>query len=152
MRIFRTIVSALAVWAMTAATTVADDIGSVVTPTGVNVQTHIEAGTRLVIAVVPTMDVKLNGQLGIGFTPLDDQMVWTDSLPSVVMVEGDYFEGPVLQTMSFDPEYLNAPAVLGITFGACLPVSGVCILEEAEVTLEHSQDGSIGLTLATVTP
>ena len=145
-------IAALFAVAFLAPTAQADTIASLVTPTGVNVQTHLEAGNTLVIAVLPTNDVKLNGQLGIGLTPRDDQMIWLDYLPSVLMVKDDYFEGPVLQSLAFDAEYLTGPAVMGLTFGACLPDLGICILEEAEITLERADDGSVDLTLVAVEP
>ncbi|MBC6439160.1 MAG: hypothetical protein GDA49_01825 [Rhodospirillales bacterium] len=144
--------AALAAVAALAPPVSADDIGSIITPSGVSVQTHVESGDRLVIAVVPTMDVRLNGRLGIGLTPLDDQMIWLDEMPSVLMVEGDHFDGAVLQTLTFDPAHLNGSSSLGITFGACLPVSGVCILEEAKVTLARSTEGDVNLTLAGIAP
>ena len=98
----KTTIAVLLAVAFLASTAQADTVASLVTPTGVNVQTHLEAGNKLVIAVLPTNDVKLNGQLGIGLTPRDDQMIWLDDLPSVLMVQGDYFEGPVLQSLAFD--------------------------------------------------
>ena len=145
-------IAVLLAFAFLASTAQADTVASLVTPTGVNVQTHLEAGNKLVIAVLPTNDVKLNGQLGIGLTPRDDQMIWLDDLPSVLMVQGDYFEGPVLQSLAFDSEYLTGPAVMGLTFGACLPDSGICILEEAEITLKRADDGTVDLTLVAVDP
>ncbi len=130
----------------------ADDIASLVTPNGVDVQVHLEGQDSLVITILPTMDVKLNGQLGIGIRALYDDEGWQRELPSLLVVEGDYFDGAVLQRFPFDAGAVETPSTLGITFGACLPASGVCILEETEVTLVRETNGSLGLTLATLKP
>lgn len=130
----------------------ADTLASAITSTGVDVQAHLASNDRLVITIMPTMDVKLNGQLGIGMRALDDYGTWQDDLPSLLVVEGDYFEGAVLQTLAFDGDGVDMPTALGITFGACLPADGVCILEEAEVTLMRDSDGALGLALATLEP
>jgi hypothetical protein len=116
------------------------------------VQAHLATNDKLVITILPTMDVKLNGQLGIGMKALDDYGTWQDDLPSLLVVDGDYFDGAVLQTLVFDGDGIDMSTALGITFGACLPADGVCILEEAEVTLMREDDGSLGLTLATLKP
>jgi hypothetical protein len=130
----------------------ADEAAMLITPAGVDVRAHLEGGDNLVITILPTMDVKLNGQLGIGVKANGASDGWQDTLPSLLMVDGDYFDGPVLQEFAFDAEAMDMPSALLITFGACLPASGVCILEEAEVTLARETDGSLGLTLAALEP
>ncbi len=132
-------------------TATGDDGGAIVTPTGVSVRTHIEAGSRLVVSVVPASGVRLNGRLGVGFALRDGPAIWIGELPSVVTIEGDYFERPVLHALAFDPDRLEEASRLAIVFGACLPASGVCVLEEAEVTLER-RGGAIVPTLALVEP
>jgi hypothetical protein len=146
------LLSTLALVLMHGAAARADTLASVITPTGVDVQAHLATNDKLVITILPTMDVKLNGQLGIGMKALDDYGTWQDDLPSLLVVDGDYFDGAVLQTLVFDGDGIDMSTALGITFGACLPADGVCILEEAEVTLMREDDGSLGLTLATLKP
>ena len=123
----------------------ADDVAGVVSATGVRLQAHVDSADRLVVALVPPETAPLNGKLGVGFASPDE--VWITDLPLVVKAETDYFDGAVLEKLAFDPRRLDTPAVLAVTFGACLEDSGICVVEEAEVTLRRAQDGGVDLAL-----
>ena len=152
MKRFATLLAALTIVLIHDADARADTIASAITTTGVDVQAHLSSNDKLVITIMPTMDVKLNGQLGIGMKALDDYGTWQDDLPSLLVVESDYFDGAVLQTLVFDGDGIDMPTGLGITFGACLPADGICIFEEAKIILMREDDGSLGLMLATLSP
>jgi hypothetical protein len=59
---------------------------------------------------------------------------------------------PVARRNRAGRPHLGAPAELAVTFGACLPVTGICVLEEALLTLTPGADGTVDLTLAAVAP
>ncbi len=130
----------------------AESVAVMVSATGVRVETHVDTKDRLVIALIPPLDAPLNGKLGIGFASPDDRAIWIDELPRVMKVESEYFNGPVLQKLAFDRQLLATPAVLAITFGACLEESGICVLEEAEVTLSPVSDGTVDLAVVMIGP
>ncbi len=130
----------------------ADTIGAIESPSGVAVQASLEGGNRLVIALLPQRDILLNGRLGVSFDAGADDPAWSGDLPRLVLGSGDYFTEPVLETVHFDPATLAAPVTLAVSFGACLPVTGICVLEEALLTLTPDGAGSLDLTMATVEP
>jgi len=130
----------------------AGELASLRSPSGVTLQASLEQGSRLVIAVLPESDIRLNGRLGVSFEAREDEAVWGDSLPRLVRGPGDYFLDPVLETIHLDPDALAAPAAATVVFGACLPVSGICVLEEALVTLSRDEDGGLDVALAMMEP
>ncbi len=130
----------------------AESVAMLVSATGVRVESHVDLKNRLVIALIPPLGAPLNGKLGIGFSSPDDRAIWIDELPRVVTIESEYFDGPVLEKLAFDRQLLATPAVLAITFGACLEESGICVLEEAEVTLSPASDGTVELAIAMIGP
>lgn len=144
-------IAALCVAAALSAASAAES-ASLVTPTGVIVRAHVEAGSRLVVEVVPARGANLNGRLGVAFAPRDAGTVWIGETPRVVTAEGDYFDGPVLHALSFDPGRLKETARLGVAFGACLPMSGLCVPAEAEIVLERRGGDVVVSTLASVEP
>ena len=131
---------------------VAESVATLVSATGVRIETHVDQKDQLVIALIPPLEAPLNGKLGIGFSSPDDGAIWIDELPRVVTVESEYFDGPVLEKLAFDRQFLVTPALLAITFGACLEESGICVLEEAEVTLSPLSDGTVDLAAAMIGP
>ena len=74
------------------------------------------------------------------------------NLPRLVLGPGDYFLDPVPETIHLDPAALVSPASAAVIFGACLPVTGICVLEEVEVTLTRGADGNLDLGLAMLAP
>lgn len=130
----------------------AESFATLVSATGVRIETHVDQKDQLVIALIPPLEAPLNGKLGVGFSSPDDGAIWIDELPRVVTVESEYFDGPVLEKLAFDRQFLVTPALLAITFGACLEESGICVLEEAEVTLSPLSDGTVDLAAAMIGP
>lgn len=130
----------------------ADDIAALESASGVAVQASVEGGDRLDIAIVPGAGIRLNGRLGVSFADPDEAAVWGGTLPLLVLGEGDYFTDPVLQTLHMDPALLTGPVTMTITFGSCLPVTAICVLEEALLTVTPGEDGAIDLTLAALEP
>lgn len=130
----------------------ADELAALRSPSGVTLQASLEQGSRLVIAVLPDSDIRLNGRLGVSFEAQGQAPVWGDSLPRLVLGPGDYFLEPVLETIHLDPATLADPAAATVVFGACLPVSGICVLEEALLTLSRDDDGALNLDLAMLEP
>jgi hypothetical protein len=102
--------------------------------------------------VLPDSDIRLNGRLGVNFEAREDAPVWGGSLPRLVLGPGDYFLDPVLETIHLDAAALAGPAAATVVFGACLPVSGICVLEEALVTVSRGADGDLDLNLAMLEP
>ncbi len=130
----------------------ADELAAVRSPSGVTLQASLEQGSRLVIAVLPDADIRLNGRLGVNFETGDGAPVWGESLPRLVLGPGDYFTEPVLETIHLDPAALEQAAQATVTFGACLPVTGICVLEEALLTLTRGSDGGLDLSVAMLEP
>ena len=116
--------------------------------TGVRVEAGIDAEGALAVAVVPDGGVLLNGVLGIAFEPGEGPAVWPDAASLLLTFDGDYFPGAARRRIAFDRTGLTAPARLGVVYGACLPESGVCVLEKAEIVLTPLADGATGLALA----
>ena len=132
-----------------AAPAAADDIAAFTSSSGVAVQAAVEGGDRLVITIVPDGGVRLNGRLGVSF---DGAGALWQNLPRTVFGDGDYFIEPVRESLAMDTSALGESGTLALTFGSCLPVTDICVLEETTVTLTPADDGSIDLTLAAVEP
>jgi len=116
------------------------------------VQASIEGGDRLSVAIVPFDGVLLNGRLGVSFTAVTRAEAWPDDLPRLVLGPGDYFDGAVLETLALAPGGPDAPASIAVMFGSCLPVSGICVLEETEITVRRDDDGKLSVALAMMEP
>lgn len=127
----------------------ADGIAALTSPTGVAVQAAVEGGDRLVITIVADGGVRLNGRLGVSFE--SEAALW-QGLPHTVYGDGDYFTEPVRESLAMDTSALAGGDTLAVTFGSCLPVTNICVLEETTVTLTPADDGSIDLTLAAIEP
>lgn len=130
----------------------AGELASVRSPSGVTLQASLERDDRLTIAILPDADIRLNGRLGVSLDARDSTTVWGASLPLLVLGPGDYFTEPVLETLALAPAALDGPATASVMFGACLPVTGVCVLEEAVLTLSRGSDGSLDIALAMLEP
>jgi hypothetical protein len=129
----------------------AGDIAAITSATGVAVEASVEGGNRLVISVVPGAETRLNGHLGVGLSAGDGSAIWSDPLPRTTLADRDYFAGAVLETVHFDPRSLTAPATLGISYGACLATTDICVYEEAVVTLTPGGNGP-DVTLSALQP
>jgi len=145
----RTAILALLLSAL-AAPAAAGEIASLTSSTGVAVQAAVEGGERLVITIVPDGGIRLNGRLGVSFEGEDAP--WQGLLPHIVYGEGDYFLEPVRESLALDAAALGPGSTLSVTFGSCLPDSGICVLEETAVTLIPAADGSIDLSMASIQP
>ena len=130
----------------------ADELASVRSPSGVTLQAALEQGDRLTLAILPDSDIRLNGRLGVNVEAGEDAPVWAGNLPLLLLGGGDYFTEPVLETIHLDPAALEGPSIAAVTFGACLPVTGICVLEEAQLTLSRGSDGGLDLELAMLEP
>lgn len=128
----------------------AESVASVVSVTGVRVQAHVDLKDRLVVSLIPPLNAPLNGKLGVGFASPD--ALWIDDLPRLVRIDSDYFDGPVLEKLAFDRRFLLTSGELAISFGACLEDSGICVYEEARVTLRPEADGIVDLSVAMIGP
>jgi len=130
----------------------AGELASVQSPSGVTLQASLMQGDRLQIAILPGETIRLNGRLGVAFDAADGAPVWAGNLPRLVLGQGDYFTEPVLETIDLDPAALEGPSAAAVTFGACLPVTGICVLEEVALTLSRGVDGKLDLHLAMLEP
>ena len=143
---------ALVAACLTALPARAGELASVRSPSGVTLQASLEREDRLTIEILPDADIRLNGRLGVSLEATDGSAVWGTSLPLLILGEGDYFGEPVLETLHLAPAALEDPSGASLTFGACLPVTGICVLEEATLTLSRAPDGTLALSLAMLEP
>ena len=122
----------------------------ILSTTMVRIEASVDRGRTLAISLLPPPDVTLSGTLGVAFAPADEGTPWTDQLPRLVRVEADYFDGPVLETFSFDRTRLHQPAAITVIFGACLSEAQICILEETLITISPAADGDVDVAIALV--
>ncbi len=127
------------------------DVASLASPAGMQVEAWIEGDNRLVIGITPSDGTKLNGQLGVAISAASAEP-WAEELPLLVTDEGEYFEFPFSETVSFDPQRLDEPTALSVEFGTCQLAMAICVFEETEITVHPNADGSTGLSLTNVTP
>lgn len=127
--------------------TLAGGVTGVLSATAVKIEAYVNQGRTLAITLLPPPDVTLSGTLGVAFAPADDSRPWTGELPRVVTVDADYFDGPVLETFSFDRNRLRQPAAIAVTFGACFSEARICVLEEALVKISPATDGNVDVAI-----
>jgi hypothetical protein len=127
------------------------DAATLASPAGMQVQAWIEGDDRLVIGITPADGVKLNGALGVAISA-DQADPWVEGLPLVITDEGEYFEAPFSETVSFDPDRLDAPTTLTLEYGACQIAMSICVFEETEILVHPNGGGTPDLTLTTVVP
>ena len=130
----------------------ADGIAEIESAAGVGIQASLEGDGRLAIAILPRDEVRLNGRLGVAFEAATAHAAWRDALPRLVLGDGDYIDAAVFETLRFRPRALTVPAVLAVRFGSCLPITGICVPETAEVTLTAGADGRTELRVDTRAP
>ncbi len=130
---------------------VAYDVTSIASPGGMQVEAWIEGDNRLVIGLIPGDGTKLNGQLGVAISGKASD-AWDQELPLVVTEEGDYFEFPFSETVSFDPTALNEPSTLSVEYGTCQLAAAICIFEETEIVVHPAEDGAPWVSLTNVMP
>ncbi len=126
----------------------AGEPATAVSAAGVVLEARVEAPGRLLITLDPPAGALLSGTLGVAYAPLADGSAWLDGLPGTVTAGSEYFDGPVRGTIAFSRQRLAGTAALGVTFGACLLDQGVCVLEEAMVSLEAADDGTVDIAVA----
>ena len=127
------------------------DVTSLASPAGMQVEAWIEGDNRLVIGIIPSDGVKLNGMLGVAITA-EAAEPWSEQLPILVTEDGEYFKAPFSQTVSFDPEQLNQPTALSIEYGTCQVAMAICVFEQTDITVHPNADGSTGLSLTNIAP
>lgn len=125
----------------------AGGVTGVLSATAVRIEAYVNHGRTLAIALLPPPEVTLSGTLGVAFAPADDSRPWTGELPRVVTVDADYFDGPILETFSFDRSRLRQPAAIAVTFGACFSEARICVLEEALITISPATDGDVDVAI-----
>ena len=126
---------------------VAGGVTGVLSATAVRIEAYVNQGRTLAISLLPPPEVTLSGTLGVAFAPADDRRPWTGELPRVVTVDADYFDGPILETFSFDRSRLREPAAIAVTFGACFSEARICVLEEALITISPATDGDVDVAI-----
>ncbi len=126
----------------------ASGVTGVLSATAVKIEAYVNQGRTLAVTLLPPPEVTLSGTLGVAFAPADDSRPWTGELPRVVTVDADYFDGPVLETFSFDRSRLHQPAAIAVTFGACFSEARICVLEEALITISPATDGGVDVAIA----
>ncbi|MEM7120675.1 MAG: hypothetical protein AAF563_05315 [Pseudomonadota bacterium] len=127
------------------------DVTSLASPGGMQVEAWIEGDNRLVIGLIPNDGNKLNGQLGVAISA-EASDAWNQDLPLVVTEDGDYFEFPFSETVSFDPDALSEPTALSVEYGTCQLAAAICVFEETEVTVHPGEDGAPWVSLSNVMP
>lgn len=127
------------------------EVTSLASPGGVQVEAWIEGDNRLVIGLIPNDGNKLNGQLGVAISA-EASDTWDEELPLVVTEDGDYFEFPFSETVSFDPEQLNEPSTLSVEYGTCQLAAAICIFEETEIVIHPAEGGAPWVSLTNVMP
>jgi hypothetical protein len=127
------------------------DAASLDSPAGMQVEARIEGDNQLVIAITPDEGVKLNGFLGVAISA-EEPAPWAEPLPLVVTDDGEYFEAPFSQTVSFDPDALDAPTTLSLEYGACQLAMAICVFEQTEIVVHPNDDGTPSVSLTTVLP
>ena len=127
------------------------DVTSIVSPAGMQVEAWIEGDNRVVIGLTAPDGIKLTGQLGVAISSMASDP-WAEELPLVVTRDGDYFEFPFSETVSFDPAQLNEPSTLSVEYGTCQLAAAICIFEETEVVIHPDNDGAHRVTLTNVIP
>ena len=127
------------------------DGASLASPAGMQVEAWIEGDNRLVIGLTAPDGIKLNGQLGVAISSKAADP-WDEELPLVVTDEGDYFEFPFSETVSFDPAQLNEPSTLVVEYGTCQIAAAICVFEETEVVIHPADDGAPWVSLTNVMP
>ena len=126
----------------------ASGVTDILSATAVKIEAYVNQGRTLAVTLLPPPEVTLSGTLGVAFAPADDSRPWTGELPRVVTVDADYFDGPVLETFSFDRSRLHQPAAIAVTFGACFSEARICVLEEALITISPATDGGVDVAIA----
>ena len=127
------------------------DVTSLASPGGMQVEAWIEGDNRLVIGLIPNDGNKLNAQLGVAISG-KSSAPWSQDLPLVVTEDGDYFEFPFSETVSFDPDALDEPTALTVEYGTCQLAAAICVFEETEVTVHPGDDGAPWVSLTNVMP
>ena len=140
-------VVAILVVLISMAPALAGGVTGVLSATAVKIEAYVNQGRTLAITLLPPPEVTLSGTLGVAFAPADDSRPWTGELPRVVTVDADYFDGPVLETFSFDRSSLHQPAAIAVTFGACFSEARICVLEEALITISPATDGGVDVAI-----
>jgi len=127
------------------------DAAKLDSPAGMQVEARIEGDDSLVIGLTPGEGVKLNGQLGVAISA-DGAGPWSGDLPRVITEEGEYFEAPFSETVTFDPARLDGPTTLKLQYGACQLAMAICVFEETEVLVQPNKNGRPDVSLTAVAP
>ncbi len=146
-RLMTRVIAVLAVF-ISMVPALAGGVTGVLSATAVKIEAYVSQGATLAISLLPPPDVTLSGTLGVAFAPANDSSPWTDELPRLVRVDADHFDGPVLETFSFDRSRLHQPAAIAVTFGACLSEAQICVLEETLITISPATDGDVDVAIA----